>query len=79
MPVVLRKGPYRFRFFSNENREPAHVHVSRARMEAKFWLDPVVVLQENGGFGAHEITRIMRLIEQNRAYLMEKWNEYHRH
>ena len=27
VPTILRVGPYRFFFFSNENNEPAHIHV----------------------------------------------------
>ena len=30
MPTVLRWGPYRAFFYSNENDEPAHVHVRAA-------------------------------------------------
>ncbi|MBI5463648.1 MAG: DUF4160 domain-containing protein [Ignavibacteriales bacterium] len=28
MPTVLRLGPFRFHFYSNEMNEPAHIHVS---------------------------------------------------
>lgn len=41
MPTVLRVAGYRFFFFSNERREPAHIHVERAEAYAKFWLTPV--------------------------------------
>jgi hypothetical protein len=27
MPTALRLGPYRFFFYSLENREPPHIHV----------------------------------------------------
>jgi hypothetical protein len=29
MPTVLRKGPYRFFFFSREPYKPAHIHVEQ--------------------------------------------------
>jgi Domain of unknown function (DUF4160) len=77
MPLALRKGAYRFRFYSNENREPPHVHVRRENREAKFWLDPVA-LQDNGGFAAHEVNRILRIIQDHRELLLEKWHEHHR-
>jgi hypothetical protein len=41
MPVVLRIGRYRFFFFSNEGKEPLHIHVRASGDEATFWLDPV--------------------------------------
>ena len=45
MPTVLRWGPYRAFFYSNEGSEPPHVHVRSGDKEAKFWLhDP-----ERGG------------------------------
>ena len=34
MPVVLRSGRYAF-FFSNEGREPPHIHVKASGDEAK--------------------------------------------
>jgi hypothetical protein len=40
-PTIRRIGPYRFFFFANESGEPAHVHVQRERMLAKFWLEPI--------------------------------------
>lgn len=48
MPTVLRIGPYRFHFYSDEGTEPAHVHVRSPSGECKFWLDPAV-LAGNGG------------------------------
>ena len=40
-PTVLRSGPYRFHFYSQDGGEPAHVHVDRDDCSAKFWLNPV--------------------------------------
>ena len=75
MPTVLRIGPYRFFFFSNENDEPPHIHVRRDRGLAKFWLDPVG-LAESSNFPAHELTSILRLVIENRAKLLAAWYEY---
>lgn len=76
MPFVMRKGPYRFSFFSNENREPAHVHVSSQGKAAKIWLEPIA-LAENSGFPGHAITRIIRIVEENHDLLLRSWNERH--
>jgi hypothetical protein len=38
MPTVLRWGPYRAFFYSNEGGEPPHIHVRSGNYEAKFWL-----------------------------------------
>lgn len=68
----LRIGPYRFFFYSNENNEPAHIHVQR---EAKFWLFPVA-LASSTGFPAQELTKLSRLVGENAAKFVEAWNEY---
>jgi hypothetical protein len=75
MPTVLRVGRYRFFFFSNEGREPPHIHVKAASDEAKFWLDPVE-LEANYGFNSRELNEIRRLIEQHQHELLEAWNEH---
>ena len=49
MPTVLRRGPYRFYFYSHEPNEPMHVHIDRDDLSAKFWLEPVD-LARNFGF-----------------------------
>ena len=41
MPTVLRIGPFRFHFYSDEYNEPPHIHVATADGECKFWHDPV--------------------------------------
>jgi hypothetical protein len=75
MPTVLRVGRFRFFFFSNEGREPAHIHVKAGSDEAKFWLDPVQ-LAANYGFNGRELNQIQRLVEEHRGELLEAWNEY---
>ena len=76
MPTVLRIGPYRFGFYSKENSEPPHVHVTHGRSTAKYWLDPAVVLATSRGFGGHELTVVRRLIEANRPRLLEAWHDH---
>ena len=72
MPTVLRSGPYRVFFYSNEDDEPPHVHVQRDDRIAKFWLDPVAVASNNG-FAKRELTRLLWLVSTNRRALLEAW------
>jgi hypothetical protein len=75
MPTVLRWGPYRAFFYSNEGNEPAHVHVRSRDMEAKFWLhDPSMAV--NAGFPSHEISDIIRHLRSHRGELLGAWHEY---
>ena len=77
MPTVLRIGPYRRFFVSLDSSKPAHVHVQREEKVAKFWLDPVA-LQRAGGFGSVELNQVAKLVDENREYLLERWNEFFR-
>ena len=75
MPTVLRQGPYRLFFYSNEGHEPPHVHVSRENRLAKFWLGTVSVA-ENFGFEPFELRRIARIVSDHQLQLLEAWREF---
>jgi hypothetical protein len=75
MPTVLRVDGYRFFFVSLDRSEPPHIHVKRERKVAKVWLDPVV-MERTGGFSRVEINKIMRLVQEHREHLLEKWYEF---
>ncbi len=75
MPTVLRIGPYRFFFYSNENNEPAHIHIQRDKMLAKFWLNRIA-LASSTRFSSKELRKIEALVIDNKKHLMEAWNEY---
>jgi hypothetical protein len=47
MPTVLREGPYSFIFFSSDRGEPPHIHAQRERSVAKFWLEPVALVDQS--------------------------------
>ena len=75
MPTVLRWGPYRAYFYSNERNEPAHVHVRAGDREVKIWLHDLAVAI-NAGFPSHEITGIIRHLRLHRDELSSAWNEH---
>jgi hypothetical protein len=68
-------GPYRFFFFGNDGSEPPHVHVQRDRALAKIWLRPVALVSTTD-FRAHELRRILRLVEDNQSRLEEARHEF---
>ncbi len=68
-------GPYRFFFTSNDRDEPAHIHVEREGMVAKFWLKPLR-LAKSARFAAHELWKMERIIEEYHSEIMEAWNEF---
>ena len=77
MPTVLRIGPYRFHFYSDERGEPAHIHVRTSEGECKFWLAPIA-LAKNRGLAPHVLRDIERLVYEHQEFLREKYDEYHR-
>ena len=50
----------------------------RENKVAKLWLDPVA-LERAGGCSRVEISRIIRLVQQHREHLLEKWYEFFGH
>ena len=75
-PTIYREGPYRFSFFANEGNEPPHVHVSRDRNQAKFWLAPQVTLASASGFSPAELRRMQTICEQRQRQFLEAWNDF---
>ncbi len=76
MPTIKNiPGPHRFFFYSFDCNEPRHVHVKRENMLCKFWLDPIV-LSQNEGFAANELNRIRKTIETNFQKIVEAWHEH---
>ena len=74
MPTIFING-YKFRFYSSDLNEPPHVHVIKAERVAKIWLKSLEV-EYNSGYNKSELNRVSKLTEQNKAKLLEAWNEY---
>jgi hypothetical protein len=72
-PTVLRDGPYRFFFFSNERGELPHVHIQRDACLAKYWLAPVT-LARSTGFSPRELRTIAS--PTNADSFMEAWRAH---
>jgi len=78
MPTVLRVKGFRFFFFSNEAKEPVHIHVESNDKYAKFWLEPVQ-LAKSVGYTARELSEIRNLILENADVFKRRWDEYFSH
>jgi hypothetical protein len=75
MPTILRIGPFRFFFYSNEKGESEHIHIQRENMLAKFWLTPVA-LASSTRFPPKELRKLELLVVENKITFLEAWNEY---
>ncbi len=75
MPTLFFYLGLRFFFYSNDH-EPIHVHVSSGDAEAKFRIEPEIVLIENSGLKSREIRQAIMAIEENKEVIIERWKEY---
>ena len=76
MPTVLSTHGFKFKFYSNENHEPPHVHVIKGTAEAKWWLDPELEEEFSTGFKVQELRMIRRLLKQHRDALLQAWKDH---
>jgi hypothetical protein len=75
MPTVLKIGSFRFHFYSDEGKEPPHIHIETPEGECKFWLDPVR-LARNQGVPPGIVRNIEKIVFEYNTLLMEKYNEF---
>ena len=75
MPTALKIGSYRFHFYSDEGKEPPHIHVETPDGECKFWLDPIR-LARNKSLSPLTIRKIEKLVFENQKLLREKYDEF---
>ncbi len=75
MPTIFIVFGFIFKFFSDDH-EPIHVHVIKGGCEAKYNVEPEVVLVYNHGFKKHELSLIEGIIEENVPVIIDRWKEY---
>lgn len=74
MPELLRLFGLRFFFYSNEHLPP-HIHVRGADGEARFTINPVSCV-ENNGLKNKDVYLAESIIEENKDNFLARWNEY---
>ncbi len=58
MPTLLFINGIRFFFYSNENHEPPHVHVTKGEANGKIWLSSTIEIAYMHNFTQSEINVI---------------------
>jgi hypothetical protein len=76
MPTLLLINGLRFFFYSNENNEPIHVHITKGDANGKVWLEPTISVEYLFGFSNSEEKDILDIVEKNSEIFKKKWNEY---
>jgi len=74
-PTVFIDKGYRFFFFSRE--EPRmHVHVSSAKGEAKFWLEPIVALDKYYNLSERELKKLENIVKWRANEIKKAWEKH---
>jgi Domain of unknown function (DUF4160) len=76
MPTVFEAFGYRFFFYSNENDEPIHIHISKAGAEAKYWIVPEIAEEYSYGFKLKERKEIKKLVTDNADKITQHWTKF---
>ena len=76
IPTILFLNGFRFFFYSNENNEPAHIHVRKGSGEGKIWLEPTMQSAWFVGFTKQEESMAVQIAGENEQLFKTKWNEY---
>ena len=74
-PTVFRYKEYQFYFFSREESR-MHVHVYSPDGEAKFWLEPIVALEENHGLPLRRLTELQKIVERRKNEIVRAWKKH---
>lgn len=74
-PTVFRHKSYRFFFFSREESR-MHVHVSCPEGEAKFWIEPLISLDQHCGLSPRTLKEIQKLIEEHENEITRAWEKH---
>ena len=77
-PTVFKDRGYRFFFFSREETR-MHVHVASGDGEAKFWLEPEIVLAKNYHYSRRQLNEIESLVEVHIDELISAWQKHFSH
>lgn len=74
MPTIFRFFGFAFMFYANDH-EPIHVHVVKGKQRAKFTINPVQLV-ENNGLSKSELKMVTAVVEANQELISEHWNKF---
>lgn len=77
-PTVFRYKEFRFHFFSREAPR-MHIHVNCGHGEAKFWIEPDIILANNLGLSEPELRLLRSVIEERLDEIKSTWDVHFRH
>jgi uncharacterized protein DUF4160 len=79
MPTILLVMGWRFFFYSNEGKEPIHVHCKKGDMECKFWLDSQNFdVEEAYSYNMNSSSKreVKKIIFEYFDFIEAEWNKF---
>jgi hypothetical protein len=55
-----------------------HIHVYSSHGEAKFWVEPEVILDKSYGFSEKELNLLQEVIEERKDEIEKAWKKHFR-
>ena len=81
MPSIFEIFGYKIFFWSNENNEPIHVHISKGKPvenATKVWLTKsggCILANNNSKIPIKDLNEILGAISSNYFYIISKWKD----
>ena len=75
---------YKIYFWSNENNEPIHVHISKGKLTqntTKIWLTKTggcIIANNKSKIPEHELSKLLAIISRHYFLIIKKWKEYYK-
>jgi len=79
VPTILYILGWRFFFYSNENKEPIHIHAQKAGKEAKYWLKiKEFEIEEAFSYklSPKDKRDVKKIIYEHFDYIVEQWSRH---
>ncbi len=75
---------YKIYFWSNENNEPIHIHISKGKLtenSTKVWLTKsggCIVANNKSKIPEYELNKLLSVISRHYFLIISKWKEYYK-
>ena len=82
MPELFRIYGYKIYFWSNENAEPVHIHISKGKPEAnatKLWIlsnGEILMCHNKSKIPKRDLVELSKVVSRNTELIVQKWCDY---
>lgn len=83
MPSIFESFGYKIYFWSNENNEPIHVHISKGspnQNSTKVWMTQAggcILANNKSKIPQNDLNKLLDIISRHYFLIISKWKEYY--